>query len=250
MTKAFKKTKGFTLVELSIVIVIIGFLAASISAANSLIKVSELNSVVNDLTTIKVAIRQFQQIYGALPGDMTNAYLYFGGPNCTNNVSNPNVGEHPCNGLGLGYINANEGIRAWYHMSQAKLIPGGYSNTFVVYDQADPTNSFVSKMQDVGYYLEGWWPPLAATNPQGSLAYQVINVGGFIPGGYYGALAFRPADMKLIDTKIDDGMPGTGFFSGGSTSGNTGNCYNSGGDYKLDVNTLTCRGGLLSYELF
>lgn len=248
MAKVFKSKSGFTLVELSIVIIIIGFLIAGIASARSLIKTVELNSIVTDLTTIKTAIKQFQNIYHALPGDMTNAYAYFGGPNCTDDVSNLNVGEHPCNGLGFGSINADEGIRAWYHMSQAKLIPGSYSNTFVVASQADETNSYTTKTPNVGFYLEFWWPPLDATNPFGSLMYQGIFVGGFVPGGFYSGLSFTPVDMKLIDTKIDDGVPASGMFSGGSTSGNPGNCY-SGNEYNLGVTDLTCRGGLLGYEI-
>ena len=54
------RIQGFTLVELSIVIIIIGFLIAGISAGNSLIKQAEISRAINDLQSIKMAVGQFK----------------------------------------------------------------------------------------------------------------------------------------------------------------------------------------------
>lgn len=49
LKKKKKHSQGFTLVELSIVIVIIGFLVAGIASASSMIQQAMLRSVVADL---------------------------------------------------------------------------------------------------------------------------------------------------------------------------------------------------------
>lgn len=55
--------------------------------------------------------------------------------------------------------------------------------------------------------------------------------------------------MKAIDTKMDDGLPASGYFSGGGVSGDTGNCYSTiTEDYNVDITDPTCRGGLLGFQ--
>ena len=66
----FSFKQGFTLVELSIVIIIIGFLIAGISAGTSLIRQAGLSSVITDLTNYKMAVNMFKDKYGGLPGDL------------------------------------------------------------------------------------------------------------------------------------------------------------------------------------
>jgi len=114
------KTKGFTLVELSIVIVIIGLLVAGISAGKGLIDSAKLNAVVSDATKYQIAYNNFRGKYNAIPGDMATASGYF---------SNCAPGDNSkCNGNGDGVIQADsvacgsfsssihEGFVAWRHL--------------------------------------------------------------------------------------------------------------------------------------
>ena len=55
-----KKHLGFTLVELSIVIIIIGFLIAGISGGKSLIEQAKLNSVISELQKYQLIYNNFQ----------------------------------------------------------------------------------------------------------------------------------------------------------------------------------------------
>jgi len=49
-------TSGFTLVELSIVIVIIGFLVAGIAAGSNMVKQAQLRSVITDMQSSRLLI--------------------------------------------------------------------------------------------------------------------------------------------------------------------------------------------------
>jgi len=61
--------QGFTLVELSIVLVIIGLLIGGILAAQSMINTTKIQSFTRQIGQFDAAVVNFQDKYGALPGD-------------------------------------------------------------------------------------------------------------------------------------------------------------------------------------
>ena len=65
--------KGFSLVELSIVLVILGLLIGGILTGQSLIRAAELRSVTTQYQGYVTAVNTFRDKYFALPGDMPNA---------------------------------------------------------------------------------------------------------------------------------------------------------------------------------
>ena len=75
--KYIKITDGFTLVELSIVIIIIGFLIAGIAAGKSLIRQTKLNSIITESQMYILAINTFKDRYSYYPGDLPNAEAYW-----------------------------------------------------------------------------------------------------------------------------------------------------------------------------
>lgn len=70
--------KGFTLIELSIVLVIIGLLVGGVLAGQTLIAAAQVRKEISKLNSISTAINTFRVKYDALPGDMANATTYFG----------------------------------------------------------------------------------------------------------------------------------------------------------------------------
>lgn len=71
------RNSGFTLLELSIVIVIIGLIVAGISAGQSLVRQAQLRQFTSNINQYKVAINSFTLQYDALPGDMDNTTSYW-----------------------------------------------------------------------------------------------------------------------------------------------------------------------------
>lgn len=97
------KNKGFSLVELSIVILIIGLLVAGISSGTKLIQQAELRSIISEFEEIQVAYKTFQATYDAIPGDMGDASVFFSG------CATGGVGNVNCNGNGDGQVTFNMG---------------------------------------------------------------------------------------------------------------------------------------------
>ena len=69
---------GFSLVELSIVLVILGLLTGGILAGQNLIRAAELRSVTTQFQNYHAAVMTFRDKYFALPGDMANAEDFWG----------------------------------------------------------------------------------------------------------------------------------------------------------------------------
>lgn len=108
--------KGFTLVELAIVIVIIGFLVAGVAVGANMIKQAELRSLITDLRLHQVAYNNFIGRFNKVPGDIDNASSFWsatsGSTSCAATITN-------CNGDGDGLIEhgttiaTNEHLKAW-----------------------------------------------------------------------------------------------------------------------------------------
>jgi len=68
---------GFSLVELSIVLVIVGLLVGGVLTGKSLIRAADLRSVSTDYEGYRTATSAFRDKYFGLPGDITNASSFW-----------------------------------------------------------------------------------------------------------------------------------------------------------------------------
>lgn len=71
-----KKHRGFTLVELSVVIVLIGLIIAGVVGAQSLVKQGKMRAQISELQKYQVAFNTFRLEYNAIPGDFDRASQY------------------------------------------------------------------------------------------------------------------------------------------------------------------------------
>ena len=65
--------KGFTLVEIAIVMVIIGLLIGGVIQGKAMIQNAKVKRLVNDVEGIKAAVFAYQDRYGMYPGDESDA---------------------------------------------------------------------------------------------------------------------------------------------------------------------------------
>lgn len=145
----FKNTKdsAFTLVEMSVVLIIIALIVGGIASGKSLIENAKIVKTIKEVEEIKKATVLFEETYHAKPGDMTNAGEILGCPNDPDNP--PSWDGVRCNsGNGDGYIDslaldgnlagpatstplAHESIIAWYYLAHKGFIQGGYTGQYI-----------------------------------------------------------------------------------------------------------------------
>lgn len=89
-----KKNQGFTLVEISIVLVIIGLILGGILNAQSVIRNAQTKDTIKAVNDMTAAARQFFDRYGMWPGDYTNAVASFPGLSCANGNGNGQVNSN------------------------------------------------------------------------------------------------------------------------------------------------------------
>lgn len=233
MGASIDNTRGFTLVEISIVMIIIGLLIGGTFGGMKLIENMQVNKTAQDLKAIESAALTFRDTYGRLPGDMPNSAARL--PNCT---------VAPCatggNGdrvldVGLGWADAitsaSERFTFWHHLQAANLISMSFSNTLnMEFDEGQPSTPL-----DGGYRI-GWrnppsslWNPAAQGTPMDrALVFLTPIASG--PAVNMTAAIYPCGRLQQLDAKMDDGLPFTGAIQA--------ECYTAlaaGSPYRTDI---------------
>jgi prepilin-type N-terminal cleavage/methylation domain-containing protein len=226
---------GFTLIELSIVLVIIGLIVGGIFTGQDLIHAALLRNTQKQIDEIKLAATTFRIKYNCLPGDCSNATSFLPAGNC-NGASESTMAA--CNGDGDGQVdgssgyNRNEDFYFWRELNAAQLFtlqlapgaPGGVGG------QAETGTANVNRPQGVysstsilfiasniaasggggggmGWGIGPGWIPADYTD---AIVYGTNgDVNGWGLGGPSNKLMTFD-DAQSIDTKYDDGSATTG----------------------------------------
>lgn len=216
-----KSSPAFSLVELSIVLVILGLLVGGVLSGQSLIRAAELRSITTEQNRWLSAIQSFRDKYFALPGDITNAQSFWGVQHATPNTcaTQASTDARTCNGNGDGnilwWIGSDEEARSWQHLANAGLIEGRYTGV-----GAAPASSFAPVMK-IGR-ANNWYLRTFTTSFAGNTTSFARPAWGntlfFYNEAFNGIL--KPEEAWNIDTKIDDGRPNGGkvLAPKGSTS--------------------------------
>lgn len=127
--------KGFTLLEMAIVITVVGLLIAAILSARAIIRTSQLQAVMAEYQMYNAAVKSFQAKYHALPGDFSGATTLWGEVSASCKVGAA-TGTKTCNGDGSGQIDFDntpnyENIAAWRHLSLSGFITQNFSGNTV-----------------------------------------------------------------------------------------------------------------------
>ncbi|MCD6034420.1 MAG: prepilin-type N-terminal cleavage/methylation protein [Rickettsiales bacterium] len=223
-------SNGFSLVELSIVLVIIGLLAAGTIGGKALMEQSRLRSIITDFNRYKSATDSFVLQYRALPGDLSNAKSYW--TSCTDAA--PNL----CNGDGDDLIEeaTYEDVRVWQHLTLAGYLQGSYTGLVSGTRFAIGVNAPKSSI-DSGTFQIYSRAPGAAT------LYGDTAIGVYARYGALDTTNKKPIEKLLLsidaytlDKKFDDGAAGTGWFQ--TYRGNSVEATNVCVSQKFDSSTL------------
>lgn len=261
---------GFSLVELSIVLVILGLLTGGILGGQALIRAAELRAVPTEYSRHITAVQTFRDKYFSIPGDMNNAVKFWGAQagattdgadaTCTAlDVSSPATGTPTCNGNGNGRVfgysptttaAAAEIYRFWQHLANAGLIEGSFTGVLgTTIGGSTPlattigTNVPRSRISTAGWTFATWGN---TPDPVGS-AVRVLDYGhALIYGrtathGFTSGTVLKPEEMWNIDSKIDDGRPGAGkLVTLGTDQSSCSTTNTPQADYRLDVSSVAC----------
>jgi prepilin-type N-terminal cleavage/methylation domain-containing protein len=219
------KAKGFTLVELAIVIVIIGLLVGGVLQGQELIKQSKNRTILSDMEGYKSAIFMFKDKFGQYPGDTTRAFAIWGSA-CAS-VQTDCDGDGDGRILNTGATTSDyEQTRAWQHLSLAKLIKG----TYVGVGQPGHINSNTSPRGPLdfsGYIIDNatsvdtGWTTAASLSQKNYIRFGNCAAGVWSGRGCFSTPIIDPASIFSIDVKADDGNPDLGLitvFSAGFSS--------------------------------
>ena len=236
--------KGFTLVELSIVLIIIGLIIGGIIKGQELVTNARVASGIGTLKTIDAAVTTFKQAYGNMPGDINNSSTRV--PNCTGNCAT--------NGNENGYLDqtpdvvqsmGNEASAFWAQLSAANIL-GGIDSvpTGVIEGESHPKFDVNGALR-IGYH-QGGAPINGSTTLQPSAAGHYIAVTRDLNANAdnVAANALTPSEAYRLDVKIDDDVPNTGILlASGTTAGGVNDCTQGttiDSPYNTDDTGLNC----------
>lgn len=224
--------KGFTLVELAIVMIIIGLLIGGILKGQELINNARVSSTVSQVKAVETGISGFRDKFGGMPGDLTAPADRI--PNCANQCNfagdgNGNVETGTAGDAGgVATVGTNEAGSAFIQLGAAGFLGGVNGAAAAAGAGASHPNSPISGVWNFGY-SDG---ATATTGLESGLT--------FLPRGHYIFAAVNPEDAgdagapllpgqaANIDRKVDDGLPNSGTVQ--AAAANAGDCASADDD--------------------
>lgn len=233
-----RSEKGFTLVELSIALVIIGLLIGGILAAQSMIETSKINAQVNQFQQYDIAVTQFKNKYNQLPGDST---LF---PS-TGSAGNNNGNIEGCDTYGgcvASFSWPAESANFWRHLSES----GSIKESFTTVADTDNVRAGIdapsAKLGTKGSMIQGMtllnsYGAHGVQIPRGNYWMLCLNGGTGSPNrfcmtGVAGG-SLTGVQALALDTKMDDSLPMSGTVLAGGAAG-------SFGSYTTDFYGIGC----------
>ena len=166
---------GFTLIEISIVLVIVGLLLGGVLKGQELINNARIKRINSDMNGVSSAVYSYLDRYNAIPGDDPNALGRWGASSATTVVSGNGSGI--IDGGDIFADSTDENIQLWHHLRLSNLMAGD-----------------------------------AATLPVHAFGGNVgVADGMFAISGPTVCMAGIPDKfVEIIDIQLDDGNPATG----------------------------------------
>ncbi|HWT53807.1 MAG TPA: prepilin-type N-terminal cleavage/methylation domain-containing protein [Rhodocyclaceae bacterium] len=179
--------RGFTLIEIAIVLVIIGLLLGGVLKGQELINSAKVKNLINDMRGTSTFVFAYQDRFRALPGDDTAANTHLNGGTVAT-TPGATLGNGRINGAWNSTTATDESYLFWQHVRLA-----GFSTGSTTTGAAD----YIPRNADGG--------------PIGITGDPVITGANGWPASYYVCSAgIQGRYARQIDATIDDGNTSTG----------------------------------------
>lgn len=190
--RKYKRSKGFTIVEMAVVLIISTLLMGATLKGQQLINVAKVKQLAADFSNIPMMIYGYQDKYKAIPGDDRNAANRFSGMAAS--VQNGD-GEGLIAGKWFQFNSTTDSSLIWQHLRLAGLMSG---ETDLWSANYMPQNS-LGKSIDIQSGSDYGSPPI------------VDLLGQPMHGTYTVCSRGIPGELVIsLDTRLDDGNPGMG----------------------------------------
>jgi prepilin-type N-terminal cleavage/methylation domain-containing protein len=197
---------GFTLVELSIVLVVIALLVGGVVFGAEMIESGRRRAVISELKQFELVTNAFRLKFGQIPGDFKSAQAFFGSSNICNGDGDGRFPESlspACLKVDAAACptassySQSEGTSFWKHLHAAGLysqtVCGNSAGNTLAYDYIK------SKYSGLGYSIF-------------SATYHNINTGWLGLAGNSNTALFSAETSASLDLKVDDGKCNRGNF--------------------------------------
>ncbi len=253
-----KNNSGFTLIEMSIVLVIIGLIVGGILVGQDLIAAAAIRAQISQIERYNTAVNTFRNKYGYLPGDIPDPQassfgfaargVYAGegdGNGIIEGIYSSNAAGH---NVGV-MLSAGETAMFWVDLATANLIDGAFNTATSIAPVSGSGSTIDLYMPNAkigsGNYIYDY--SFNGINYYG-ISSNLVFVAGWNPSSTPGLTVQQAYN---IDKKIDDGLPQSGsvtaqydnhnqntllaaWAAGGGLQG-----ANSGGPYHVATTSAT-----------
>lgn len=195
------RQKGFTLIEIAIVLVIIGLLLGGVLKGQELINNAKVKSYATDFRNIPIQLYAYQDRFKALPGDDALVATHVPGATPATTPA-ATLANGVINGAWNSTTNTDESCLYWQHVRLANLAPGSTTVDCTANSEYWPKNANggqIGIQSNVGLATFS-----AGNGPPGSFVICSSNVLGQF--------------VLQLDAMLDDGNPSTGSMRAIQTS--------------------------------
>lgn len=214
-----KAQRGFTLLEIVILVLIVGLILAGVVKGQEMITSAKVKRVSGQIDEIRAAFLGFEDRFKAMPGDYAQAPLTLdcGGPCLRGNGD----GRIRSNEIPVDGNQVHEDLLVWTHLAASGFLKGDYR---MIDGQAWATDGSALK-NPFGAYMhvafDGWYGI-----SDGGAQRHNLKTGAQVPVEV----------VAELDRKIDDGLPYAGSLqfstfaangAPGPTEGGSGTCTTS-----------------------
>ncbi|MDB2550582.1 prepilin-type N-terminal cleavage/methylation domain-containing protein [Rickettsiales bacterium] len=212
-TFSFKKNnrRAFTLIELSIVLIIIGLLIVAITSGSSLIRNAKLRSITNEAKQYQVAVNSFFMKFDKYPGDFDESL----GGDSVQGTGDDIIQWHTSGDI-------NEGSNTWLQLIAAGILPTDIRSSMTTAEMMDATSRTLRPNTHFPPSAEnsaGW---IFNSRPDNNVTINYVQLVKSFTSQFEGGELDSPAidgtaggsltatDAYSIDNKNDDGVRNSG----------------------------------------
>jgi prepilin-type N-terminal cleavage/methylation domain-containing protein len=236
-----QKNKGFTLIEIAMVLIIIGLIIGGIVVGSTLIRIAQIRMQIKQIESYKTALFAFQDKYGGLPGDLANPDRFFppmAGVAAGNGNGNIEfTGDNYYDAGVLWDTQGDEVRRVFVQLSTAGLIEGHYDGSRYLglgipkLKHNETAGFFIGSAANFRVGSSGRSPDNTINYRRGTNALWFVACNASTGNSYVAPSAttpfgnimydwddfcgiFSPPDLASMDQKMDDGQPLSGQLLG------------------------------------